>query len=105
MIIEKKSPDLWVFITVIILTAIGVCMVFSSSYVMGYKWYGDSYYFLKKQLFFSIIALVVFFFAIFTDYHHFKKICFTSLNFIYYFAIHIIYSKPWEICWGSKEMD
>lgn len=73
MIIEKKSPDLWVFITVIILTAIGVCMVFSSSYVMGYKWYGDSYYFLKKQLFFSIIALVVFFFAIFTDYHHFKK--------------------------------
>jgi len=73
MIIEKKSPDLWLFIGVIMLMAIGICMVFSSSYVMAYKWYGDSYFFLKRQILYAIIALVVFFFAIYTDYHYYKK--------------------------------
>lgn len=73
MLIEKRSPDLWLFIVVIILMSIGTCMVFSSSYIMAYKWYGDSYYFLKRQLIYAIIALVVFFFAIHTDYHYYKK--------------------------------
>jgi cell division protein FtsW len=74
MLIEKKSPDLSLFIVVIILMAVGLCMVFSSSYIMGYKWYGDSYYFLKRQLIYAIIALVAFFFAIYTDYHYYKKL-------------------------------
>jgi len=39
MLIEKRSPDLWLFVVVILLLAIGICMVFSSSYIMAYKWY------------------------------------------------------------------
>ncbi|MBU4047461.1 putative lipid II flippase FtsW [bacterium] len=73
MLIEKKSPDLWLFIVVILLMAVGICMVFSSSYIMAYKWYGDSYYFLKRQLIYAIIALAAFFFATYTDYHNYKK--------------------------------
>lgn len=73
MLTEKRSPDLGLFIVVIILMAIGICMVFSSSSIMAYKWYGDSYYFLKRQLIYAMIALVVFFFAIYTDYHYYKK--------------------------------
>jgi len=49
MLVEKRSPDLWLFIVVILLVAVGICMVFSSSYIMAYKWYGDSYYFLKRR--------------------------------------------------------
>ncbi len=74
MIIEKKSPDLWLFIAVTILMAIGICMVFSSSYVMAYKWYGDSYFFLKRQILYAIIGLIIFFFAIYIDYHYYKKV-------------------------------
>ena len=74
MIIEKKSPDLWLFIAVIMMMAIGVCMVFSSSYIMAYKWYGDSYFFLKRQILYAIIGLMIFFFAIYTDYHYYKKL-------------------------------
>ncbi|HEC92849.1 MAG TPA: stage V sporulation protein E, partial [Candidatus Atribacteria bacterium] len=74
MTIEKKSPDLLLFIVVIILLSIGICMVFSSSYVMAYKWYGDSYFFLKKQLLYAIIGLVIFFLATSIDYHYYKKL-------------------------------
>jgi cell division protein FtsW len=74
MLMEKKSPDLCLFIVVILLMAVGLCMVFSSSYIMAYKWYGDSYYFLKRQLIYAIIALIVFFLAIYIDYHYYKKL-------------------------------
>jgi len=73
MITEKNSPDLILFITVIILVAIGICMVFSSSFIMAYKWYGDSYYFLKKQILYAIIGLAVFIFSTYFDYHNYKK--------------------------------
>jgi len=79
MLIEKKSPDLWLFIVVILLIAVGLCMVFSSSYIMAYKWYGDSYYFLKRQLIYVIIGLIAFFFAMFTDYHHYKRFTLPTL--------------------------
>jgi len=79
MLIEKKSPDLWFFIVVILLIAVGLCMVFSSSYIMAYKWYGDSYYFLKRQLIYVIIGLIAFFFAMFTDYHHYKRFTLPTL--------------------------
>ncbi|MCK5767835.1 MAG: cell division protein FtsW, partial [Candidatus Atribacteria bacterium] len=74
MILEKKFPDFYLFAIVIILLIIGICMVFSSSFIMADKWYGDSYYFLKKQIIYAIIALIVFLFSINIDYHHYKKI-------------------------------
>lgn len=85
MLTEKRSPDLGLFIVVIILMAIGICMVFSSSSIMAYKWYGDSYYFLKRQLIYAMIALLAFFFAIYTDYHYYKK--FTLLILILSIAL------------------
>lgn len=74
MTLEKKYPDFLLFIIIMILVAIGICLVFSSSYIMGYKWYEDSYYFLKKQTLFALLGLGAFFFALFIDYHFYRKI-------------------------------
>ncbi|MEA1939463.1 MAG: putative lipid II flippase FtsW [Candidatus Caldatribacteriota bacterium] len=74
MITEKKYPDFWLFGIVIILVFIGTCMIFSSSYIMADKWYGDSYYFLKKQIIYVIISLIVLFFSINVDYRYYRKI-------------------------------
>jgi len=74
MILEKKSPDFYLFAIVVILLFIGTCMIFSSSYITANKWYGDSYYFLKKQIIYAIMALVVLLLSMNIDYHHYKKI-------------------------------
>ena len=74
MELEKKSPDYCLFVVVIILLSIGTCMIFSSSFIMADKWYGDSYYFLKKQIFYAIIALIVLLFSMNIDYHFYKKV-------------------------------
>ena len=74
MELEKKSPDYCLLAVVIILLSIGTCMIFSSSFIMADKWYGDSYYFLKKQIIYAIIALIVLLLSINIDYHFYKKV-------------------------------
>jgi len=74
MILERKSPDYLLFAVVIMLLSIGTCIIFSSSFIMAEKWYGDSYYFLKKQIVYVIIALAVLLFSMNIDYHFYKKI-------------------------------
>jgi len=74
MIMKNKSPDFYLFAIVIILLSIGICMVFSSSFITADKWYGDSYYFLKKQIIYAIISLLVLIISMNINYQYYKKI-------------------------------
>ena len=51
--------DLPFFILVLVLLGTGLVMMFSASYAKGYFEYGDSYYFIKKQVMFAAAGFVV----------------------------------------------
>lgn len=60
---RKGEPDLYLFIIIFILAGIGIAMSYSASAVYALKVFGDSFYFLKKQLIWFVIglaALIVF---------------------------------------------
>lgn len=60
---RKGIPDITLFLTVFVLVGIGIAMSYSASAVFASKLFGDSSYFLKKQLIWfciSFIALFVF---------------------------------------------
>ncbi|MGI5920165.1 MAG: putative lipid II flippase FtsW [Syntrophomonadaceae bacterium] len=59
MRLKKGPPDFVLFITTLALVGIGLVMVFSSSAVTSNVWYGDAYYFFKKQLQWAIISIIV----------------------------------------------
>lgn len=75
---EKKGINLWVrgsfdvpFLTiVIIILTIGLAMLFSASYAYSYhNNNGDSYEYIRKQLIFAVMGLVVMFVVSKIDYH------------------------------------
>lgn len=71
----KKPFDFWIFLTVLILLSLGTIMVFSSSSAYAYNYlHGDSYYFLRKQLMYVPVGLVVMFAAMNTDYKKLGKL-------------------------------
>lgn len=70
---QTRQPDYILLANVFLLLTIGVIMVFSSSYIMAYKWYGNSYYFFSKQVISAVIALIVFLVAMNIDYHLWQK--------------------------------
>lgn len=62
------------------LLAIGLVMVASSSYVASYYSHkGDSYFYIKRQLAYAVVGIIVMFAVAFFDYHRFRKYAFPLL--------------------------
>ncbi len=57
----------------ITLLCIGVVMIYSSSSIYAWEKYGDSFYFLKRHLYFLIVGLIGTFLAMIIDYRIFRK--------------------------------
>ena len=71
--------DIPFLILVLVLTAFGLIMVASASYVYGYYEEGDSYFYIKKQLLFAVAGIAVMFGVAFFDYHRLRKYAFPLL--------------------------
>ena len=54
----KNNIDFALLITILILLAVGITMVFSASAASSYIKYNDSYKYLKSQGFFAIISIL-----------------------------------------------
>ena len=72
---NKKTCDWVLLFVVIILVLIGFIMVYSSSYPDGYyKFGGNGFYFLRKQLQAGVVGIVVMFIAMNVNYRIYKKL-------------------------------
>ncbi len=59
LIVKKKSLDYGLLIVVLMLLAIGLVMILSASAPYSLRTEGDSYYYLKRQLLFAVIGIVL----------------------------------------------
>lgn len=70
----REGLDVPFCIMIFVLLAVGIVMMFSASYVVAYYEMGDSYYYLKRQILFAIIAIIVMLIFSYVDYHRFHKL-------------------------------
>ncbi|OBA06523.1 stage V sporulation protein E [Paenibacillus polymyxa] len=70
---SRPAPDIWLFVCIVSLLAIGMVMVYSAGAVLAFHEYGDSYYFVKRQLLFAGLGLVAMYFTARTDYRIWQK--------------------------------
>ncbi|MCK9431731.1 MAG: putative lipid II flippase FtsW [Candidatus Omnitrophica bacterium] len=57
----------------VILVCVGIVMIYSSSSIYAWERYGDSFYFLRRHLFFLFAGVALAFLAMIVDYHFLKK--------------------------------
>ncbi|HLD44125.1 MAG TPA: putative lipid II flippase FtsW [bacterium] len=69
----QQPFDVYLFFTTLMLILIGVLMIFSSSAILAQEKYGDTYYFLKKELVFFTIGLGALFLARRIPYKSYEK--------------------------------
>lgn len=69
---RKNTPDFPLFIAVMALLAFGVLMVFSASAVAAGQEYGDPYFFLKRQLIWTLLGLLGMFIVANIDYRWYR---------------------------------
>lgn len=77
---KRGAPDFVIMSVSLILLTIGLIMVFSASAVTAYLDHGDSFYFLKRQLFSAGVAVAAMVFAMNFDFSYLKK--FANLGLI-----------------------
>ncbi|WP_410514521.1 stage V sporulation protein E [Paenibacillus sp. BR2-3] len=69
---SRPAPDIWLLIPILSLLAIGMVMVYSAGSVLGFRNYGDSFYFVKRQLLFAGFGLVAMYITANTEYRVWK---------------------------------
>lgn len=67
------KPDFLFLFFVLILLVFGLIMVASSSHVSALYKYGDSYHYIKRQLFFAVAGVLIMLGVAFFDYHRLRK--------------------------------
>lgn len=88
---RHKKLDFYLIVTVIILCAFGLLMVYDSSVIMAFKDFNDSYYYIKQQIIWMIVGFSSLLFFSAFDYHKFKVIAtpFFFISFILLLAVFI----------------
>ena len=71
---NKGKMDITFFGLIITLLVIGLVMLFSASYSYALTYYGDSFKFIVRQLFFAVAGFGVMIFISRIDYHVYQKL-------------------------------
>jgi cell division protein FtsW len=77
--IMEKGSHLAVLIVTLSLVTFGVVMIYSSSSIVAMERYGDEYYFLKKQLIFAILGVLLMFALSNLKYENLKKVAYGGI--------------------------
>jgi len=88
----RSAPDVYILIATLGLLGMGVVMVYSASAVLAFREFGDSFYYLKRQLIFAGLGLVAMYFTMNVDYWVWKK--YAKLGMIVCFALLVIVLVP-----------
>lgn len=72
-LLQKGKMDIGFFALVSILLTTGLLMLFSSSYAYALAYFGDSYHFIKRQLFFAIVGFVLMLIVSKINYRYYRK--------------------------------
>ncbi|MCC2684196.1 MAG: spoVE2 [Paenibacillaceae bacterium] len=88
----RSAPDVWMIVATLSILVIGVVMVYSASAVLSFREFGDSWYYLKRQLFFALLGLVAMYATMNTDYWVWRK--YANLGLLICFALLLIVLIP-----------
>ncbi|HJV44821.1 MAG TPA: stage V sporulation protein E [Bacillota bacterium] len=83
----RSTPDFIIIVSTLLLLAIGVVMVYSSSAVVAIG-KGDPFFFTKRQLIFALLGIVSMFFTMNIDYWVWKK--WSKVGIITCFALLVV---------------
>jgi len=88
----RTSPDVWILISTLLIMTVGVIMVYSASAVLAFHDFGDSYYYLKRQLIFAVLGIAAMFITMNLDYRIWKK--FAKVALILCFVLLVLVLIP-----------
>ncbi|WP_308638914.1 stage V sporulation protein E [Paenibacillus silvisoli] len=69
----RSAPDMWMIISILLILAIGLVMVYSASAVLAFHEFGDKFYYVKRQVLFAALGVGAMIVAMNADYWIWRK--------------------------------
>lgn len=86
----RSTPDFLIIGSTLALLALGVVMVYSASAVTAFHDYGDTYYYLKRQLIFAVLGIIGMYVMMNIDYWSWKPLAKTLLIICFVMLIIVL---------------
>ena len=93
---ERNGIDLTFLFLVLILLSIGLIMMFSASYASSYYETGDSFYYIKRQLLFAVVGVVMMLAIANIDYHILHRFAFLIYAGTLFLLVVVLIVPPRE---------
>lgn len=91
---NRWGLDFFLLTVVLILLAVGVVMVYSSSHFIAEKKFDTPHFFLLRQLVWSLVALSSLFVLSRIDYHLYRKIALPLLALAFLLLVLVLFARP-----------
>src|SRR5699024_8343557 len=72
-LMQKRIRDLYLLTLIYVLVLLGTLMIYSSSHVWSEYKYGDSYFYVKRQMIFTVVGIVCMFIITYISYMNWKQ--------------------------------
>lgn len=69
----EERPDLFLFISIVILLAVGIVMIYSASSIRSLLEYQDSFFYLRKQVSWALLGMGILLLSIRVNYHFYRR--------------------------------
>ena len=87
----RSGLDMPFLFLVMVLVVIGLVMLFSASYAYAYYNYGNSYYFIDRQVSFAVLGVILMLFISYFDYHHLHRFALPLLLVSYALLVIVLF--------------
>ncbi len=92
--IDKSKPDYLLLLIVIVLISVGTVMVYSASAILADDKFHSSTFFIKKQILWAGISLILIFALTKIDYHKYERYANLFLLFSLILLVAVLFSRP-----------
>ncbi|RAP76657.1 stage V sporulation protein E [Paenibacillus montanisoli] len=69
----RSAPDMWMILSILLILAIGLVMVYSASAVLAFHEFGDKFYYVKRQVLFAALGIGAMVVTMNADYWIWRK--------------------------------
>jgi cell division protein FtsW len=97
----RKNPDLLIIVSTLLLLGIGIVMIYSASAVLAQK-FGDPFYFVKRQLLWASVGLIMMYVMMNYDYRKLKQYAKPGLLICILLLIAVIIPGVGQVRNGSR---
>ncbi|TYP77954.1 stage V sporulation protein E [Paenibacillus methanolicus] len=88
----RSAPDVWMIVSIFLILALGLVMVYSASAVLAFHEFGDRFYYVKRQSLFAVLGIGAMFLTMNADYWVWKK--WAKLGLLVCFGLLVIVLIP-----------